>query len=158
MNRLLPDGIFQPILIYWKSTAKFVFPVTTHLISNQTDLDHAFKLAFDAERLRQNERSNAENDDHLQSENQNKGLINTIINHNNKIKNIENKFNLIVNNFANSSHVREVVDKTKELEKYVFGGPRPHQSWRKFILMVIIIGALLIISIKLGKSTYVLGS
>jgi hypothetical protein len=30
---------------------------------------------------------------------------------------------LIVNNFANSSHIREVIDKRKELEKYVFGGP-----------------------------------
>jgi hypothetical protein len=101
---------------------------TSHFIFNQTDLDHVFKLAFDAERLRQNERFNAKNDDHLQSKNQNRGLINAIINHNNKIKDIENKFNLIVNNFANTSHIREVIDKTKELEKYVFDGPRPHQS------------------------------
>jgi hypothetical protein len=44
-----------------------------------------------------------------------------------------------------------VIDKTKELEKYVFDGPRPHQSWREFILIVIIIGVSLIISIKLEK-------
>ncbi len=124
---------------------------TSHFISNQTDLDHVFKLAFDAERLRQNERFNAKNDDHLQSKNQNKGLINTIVNHNNKIEDIENKFNLIVNNFANTSHIREVIDKTKELEKNVFDGPRLHQSWREFILIVIIIGVSLIISIKLEK-------
>jgi hypothetical protein len=80
----------------------------SHFISNQTDLDHVFKLAFDAERLRQNERFNAKNDDHLQSKNQNRGLINAIINHNNKIKDIENKFNLIVNNYEHDKRIDEL--------------------------------------------------
>jgi hypothetical protein len=91
------------------------------------------------------------NEDQLHSENKNQGLINTIVNHNDKIKNIENKFNLIVNNYANSSHVKEIVEKTKVLENHVFGAPRPHSSWREFLLTVIMIGALSGILIAVGK-------
>jgi galactitol-specific phosphotransferase system IIB component len=54
-----------------------------------------------------------EKKDHLQNENKNQGLINTIVNHNNKLKNIDNKYNFIVNNYANSSHVKEVIEKQK---------------------------------------------
>ncbi len=32
----------------------------------------------------------------------------------------------VVNNFANSDHVKEMVERTKELESHVFGPPRPH--------------------------------
>jgi hypothetical protein len=64
----------------------------------------------------------------LKNENTNQGLINTIINHNNKSKNVEHKVNFIVNNYANSSHVKEIVDKTRDLENHALGTPRPHTS------------------------------
>ncbi len=60
-------------------------------------------------------------DDHLQNDKKNQGLINTIVNHNNKIKSIENKFNFIINNYANSSHVKEIIEREKEIEKHVMG-------------------------------------
>jgi hypothetical protein len=76
--------------------------------------------------------------------NKNNGLINTIVNHNEKLKVVENKINYIVNNFANSSHVKEVAEKTKEIEKHVFGAPRPHASWREFVLVLICLVAILV--------------
>ena len=39
----------------------------------------------------------------------NYGLINTIVNHNNQLK----KINLIVNNYPNASHVKEVIEKNE---------------------------------------------
>ena len=66
-------------------------------------------------------------------------MINTIVNHAEKLKLVESKTNYIVNNFANSSHAREIVEKTKEIEKHVFGAPRPHSSWREFVLVLLCI-------------------
>jgi hypothetical protein len=92
-----------------------------------------------------------EKDDQLMSENKNRGIINTIVNHNQKIHNIENKMNVIVNNFANSSHVKEIVEKTKELEKHIFGTPRPHSSWRDLLLVAILVLGVIGILIFLGN-------
>ncbi len=39
--------------------------------------------------------------------------INTTINGNSKIKIFENKFNLTANNYANSSHIKEIIDQNK---------------------------------------------
>ena len=71
-------------------------------------------------------------------------MINTIVNHNNKIKNIEN-------NFANCSHVREVFEKTKNLRNHVFGPPRPHNWWRELVLTVIVISGAIRTMITLGN-------
>lgn len=87
------------------------------------------------------QRSNEE--DNQRNENRNQGLINTIVNHNNKLKVFENRFNMVVNNFANTSHVKEVHERTKELEKHVFCAPQPHKSWREFMLLMIAVSALL---------------
>jgi hypothetical protein len=73
------------------------------------------------------------------------------VNHNDKINKIENKFNLIVNNFANASHMKKIEKNTKELERYVFGPLRSHSSWREFLLMVVIIGTIVGILIVGGK-------
>jgi hypothetical protein len=67
------------------------------------------------------------------------------------LKHIENKYNLIVNNYPNSSHVREVVEKTKELEKLVTRAPQPHRSWRKLVLVLICVGAVLFVTVKMGQ-------
>jgi hypothetical protein len=56
-----------------------------------------------------------------------------------------------VNNFANSSYVKEIIDKTKEIEKHAFGEPRPHSSWRELVLLLISIAALLIVFFKIGE-------
>ena len=74
----------------------------------------------------QNKENRNENNSQ-RNENKNQGLINTIINHNSKLEHIENKFNLMVNNFANSSHIKEIVGKTSELEKLIYGPPQPHR-------------------------------
>ena len=74
--------------------------------------------------------------------NKNYGLINTIVNHNNKLKHIENKFNVMINNFANSSHVKEVVEKNKEIERHIFGAPQPLKSWREMLLCILLVGVL----------------
>ena len=87
--------------------------------------------------------------DKSMNEHKNQGLINTTVQHNDKIKNIENKVNLIVNNFANSSHVREAVEKPNRMEKHVYGAPVPHRSWRNLLLLVLRIGTLLVITIRL---------
>ena len=116
---------------------------------NHSQLDQSLQAALEAHR--HGERTKMENDDYSRSDNKNQGLINTIVNHNDKIRNIENKFNYIVNNFANSSHIKEVVEKTKVLENHVFGLPRPHSSWREFLLMVIIVGGVGVITIKVVK-------
>ena len=79
-------------------------------------------------------------DDDQRLDNNNHGLINTIVNHNNKLKVIENKFNLMVNNFANGSHLKEVAEKHQELEKHIYGTPRPHKSWREFVLLTMLMG------------------
>jgi hypothetical protein len=117
--------------------------------NHHEDLERTFQAAVDMQQRR--EASSAEKDDHIQNENKNQGLINTIVNHNNKLKTIENMFNFIVNNFANSSHVKEVIEKTKELEKHVFGAPRPHRSWREFVLFSMCIGVVLYVAIKIVK-------
>ena len=119
-------------------------------ISNMhLELDRALQSALETHG--HNEKIKSENSDHIDNENKNQGLINTIINHNKKIKNIENKYNYVINNFANSSHVKEIVHKTKELERHVFGPPRPHSSWREFLLLASIVGASVVLLIKLGK-------
>jgi hypothetical protein len=55
------------------------------------------------------EASSKNNEDHLKNENTNQGLINTIVNYNNKIKNVEHKMNFIVNNYANASQVKSKI-------------------------------------------------
>ena len=112
-------------------------------------LDRSLRVALKAQHNR--ERANTHDQERLQNENKNQGLINTIINHNKKIKNIENKFNFVTNNFANSTHVKEVVKKVKEIEKHVFGMPRPHSSWREFLLIAIVVGVIGFLLIRAGK-------
>jgi hypothetical protein len=120
---------------------------TQHELS---ELDRALQMAMDVKKTREGSSAH-DNDDSIHNENKNQGLINTIVNHNNKIKNIEHKFNLIINNYANSSHVKEVVEKTKEIEKHVFGAPRPHSSWREFLLVAIMFGMVVCVLIKVVK-------
>ena len=74
----------------------------------------------------------------------NQGLISTIENHINKIKNIEN-------NFANSAHGKEVFEKTKHLENHVIGPPRLHNSWRELLLTGIVIGGIIWTMVMIGK-------
>lgn len=92
--------------------------------------------------------ANNENEDN--TVNKNNGLINTIVNHNEKLKMVENKINYIVNNFANSSHIKEIVEKTKEIENHVFGAPRPHAAWREFVLVFVCVVAVLYVMHKAG--------
>jgi hypothetical protein len=115
--------------------------------SNQSDLDRAFEAALEVQRYR--DVVGAGNDEQL-NENKNQGLINTIVNHNKKIKYFDNKINFIVNNFANATHVKEFVEKTKELEQHISGGPRPHRSWREYLLMSIVIIAIIYILMKMA--------
>jgi hypothetical protein len=77
-------------------------------------------------------------DDDQRFDSNNHGLINTIVNHNNKLKIIENKFNLMVDNFANASQLKEVAEKHQDLEKHIFGTPRPHKSWREAVLLTML--------------------
>jgi hypothetical protein len=117
-------------------------------LSNHSDLDRAFDAALAAQRFRD---VVGTGDDEQLNENKNQGFLNTIVNHNKKIKYFDNKINFIVNNFANASHVRELVEKTKEIEQHIFGGPRPHRSWREFLLMSIVMIAIIFILMKIGK-------
>ena len=88
------------------------------------------------------------------NKNQNQGLINTIVNHDQKLKVIENNFNTIVNNFANSSHVQEVIKNNKILEKHVLGTPQPHKSWRDFVILTAVIGIVLLGIYKLCRMVW----
>ena len=133
--------IFIRLLVYKLHVIIVVNRAFTRNIPNRwSKLDHTLQIAMEAERNR--ERSFAQEEGNLHNENKNQGLINTIVNHNKKIKNIENRFNLHMNNYANSSHIKEIVDKTKEIEKHIFGAPSPHRSWRDFLLVIIILGAI----------------
>jgi hypothetical protein len=59
---------------------------------------------------------------------------------------------LLINNYANSSHIKEIVEKTRVLEHHVLGASRPLRSWRDIVLMVLIIVAISGIGFKLvGK-------
>ena len=53
--------------------------------------------------------SDSDNDAQLLNKNRNQGLINTIIDHNKKMKVFKNKINCVVNNYVNSSRVKEIV-------------------------------------------------
>jgi hypothetical protein len=86
-----------------------------------------------------------------QLQTRNQGVINTIVNHNDKIKNIENKFNIVVNNLANISHVKQIEKNTKELEKHVSGPPRPHSTWREFLLLLVTLVMIIGILVAVGK-------
>ena len=44
-----------------------------------------------------------------------------------------------------------MVDKTKELEKHVYDAPRPHSSWREFVLVLICSVAVRVALQQLGK-------
>ena len=123
--------------------------ITQNTPTELPNLDRALRLALKAQLNR--ERSNTRDQEHLHNENKNRGLINTIVNHSKKTKTIEKKFNLIINNFANSTHVKEVVNKMKEIEKHVFGTPRPHSSWREFLLVAIVVGVIGVLLIKVVK-------
>ena len=50
-------------------------------------------------------------DDDQRLDNNNHDLVNTIVNHNNKLKTIENKFNVMVNNLVNASQLQDLVEK-----------------------------------------------
>ena len=54
-----------------------------------------------------------------------------------------------MNDYANSCHIKEIAEKTKEIEKHIFGAPSPHRSWRHFLLVIIILGTIRGILIKL---------
>lgn len=109
-------------------------------------LDDAFRQALT---LRDQHKESRNENDSQMNENKNQGLINTIINHNNKLKHIENKFNLMINNFANSSHVKEIVEKNSELESFIYGPPQPHRSWRELLLIVVVPSLFLLLLFKL---------
>jgi len=79
------------------------------LLIGSVDLEFASKHHFDLEQAltdalktqqyqHQHGDTSMEKKDHLQNENKNQGLINTIVNHNNTLKNIDKKYNFIVNN------------------------------------------------------------
>ena len=111
-----------------------------------SEFENALHLALSRQRAHE------ETEDNQRSENKNQGLINTIVNHNNKLKTFENKFYLVVNNFANSSpHVKEVHERTTELEKQVFGAPQPHKSWRELLLLAITVVALWFCLLKFAR-------
>ncbi|CAF1081889.1 unnamed protein product [Adineta ricciae] len=129
----------------------FIFVVFTHnaicwsYAQEVSKLDRNLQVALAAARHRERTNTHKE-EDHLTNVNKNKGLINTIVNHNNKIKNIENEFSVMVNNYANSSYVKEILEK-KEIEKRVTGGPRPYLSWKDFMIILVtgvILGGILI--------------
>ncbi len=114
-----------------------------------SSIDQAARSAFDLQK--RGEESNDIKVDHLQNEQKNQGLINTLINHNNQLKNINNKFNFITNNFANSSHIKEIIEKTNDIEKHIVGAPQPHKSWREFLLVSIGLGVLVVGIIKVVR-------
>ncbi len=122
-----------------------VYPLP--MVNQQDELGAEAQAVVNMQQSRQT--SNNENEDNTM--NKNNGLINTIANHNEKPKVVENNINYIVNNFANSSHVKEIIDKTKEIERHVFGSPRPHSSWREFVLLSICLVAILCVLYKLGE-------
>ncbi|CAF2087956.1 unnamed protein product, partial [Rotaria magnacalcarata] len=93
---------------------------------SRTHLDKGLHTALEAQQ--QSDSQSTGKEDKQQTNNKNQCLVNTLVNHNNNIKNIEDKYNFIVNNYANSSHVKEYIEKTKEIEKHVLGAPRPHNS------------------------------
>ncbi len=115
------------IMLCVSSSIKSTHTMSTS--SSSSDVELAFQAALKAQRLR--EVGDNVNDDQLRNENRNQGLINTIVNCNRKIKHFENKINFFDNNYANSSHMKEIVEKTKELEQHIVGAPRPHRSWRE---------------------------
>jgi hypothetical protein len=125
------------------------------IYSNNNTSDHfaALDLAVGKALELQTRREDSKDakSDNIQNEQKNQGLINTIVNHNNQLKNIDNKFNFIINNFANSSHVKEIIDRTNELEKHIVGAPRPHRSWREFLLFAVVLGALVVGVVSFGK-------
>lgn len=114
--------------------------------ANHSHLDRKLIAAFAAQ-----EKEKDKEKEEQGNQNKNQGLINTIVNHNNQLKHIVNKFNYIVNNYANTSHVKEISDKTKYIEKLVTGPPQPHNSWRELLLLVLAGGALVIILNKICK-------
>jgi hypothetical protein len=124
--------------------------VTSQTPNHLAGLDRALQEALESQKGQ--ETRNSEKEDLMRNENKNQGLVNTIVNHNNKLKVVENKINFIINNYANSSHVKEVMEKTKEVEKHVFGAPQPHSSWREFVLLLICI--LLILGAVIKAKNY----
>lgn len=110
--------------------------------------ENAFKMA-----IKEKERLSASNHkESLQSNtNNNQGLINTIINHHDRLEHIENKVNVVVNNFANSSHVREIVEKQKVLEEHIYGKPVPHASWRDLVLVLLVLVGMALITFNGNK-------
>ena len=63
---------------------------TAYNHGSRTHLDRALHTALELQQ--QSDSQSTEKEDQQQTDNKNQGLINTIVNHNNKIKNIENKF------------------------------------------------------------------
>jgi hypothetical protein len=100
-------------------------------------LDTAIQNALDGNKQR--EESTDGKGDHMKNEQKNQGLINTSVNHNNQIKNVDNKINFVINNFANSSHIKEIHEKTKELERHIVRASQSHKSWREFLLLVVVL-------------------
>ena len=65
---------------------------------NQSRLDQILQNSLKQYSHQENIQSG--NNDQLRNENKNQDVVNTIVNHNNRIKNVENKMNLIINHFA----------------------------------------------------------
>jgi hypothetical protein len=57
----------------------------------------------------------------------------------------------MINNYANSSHIKELSEKRKEIEKHIYGAPRPHISWRDFFVVVVLIIGVVGLGICAGK-------
>ncbi|CAF1284094.1 unnamed protein product [Rotaria magnacalcarata] len=81
---------------------------TVYNQGSRTHRDKALHTVLEAQQQFGSQSTGKE--DQQQTNNKNQVLINTLVNHNNKIKNIEN---------------------------HVFGAPRPHRSWREFLLSFI---------------------
>ena len=95
-----------------------------------------------------------DDDDYMKFDSKNQGLINSIVNDNNRLKHIEQKFNFITNNFVNLNLVNELTEKTNDIEKRIFGALCPHSSWRDLLLSINIVGTAIFLSIKVGRKCF----
>lgn len=121
----------------------------TPVASDWSHIDRELLAALELQKVKDGHVN--ESDGPVVSENRNQGLINTIVNHNNKMKQIDNRLNVVINNYANSSHIKEIIEKTKEVERHVFGPPQPHRSWRELVLLIIVVVAVIFCLIKVVK-------
>ena len=47
--------------------------------------------------------------------------------------------------------MKEIVEKTKEIKKHVYGSPRPHKSWRELLMLLIAGSAVILLVVKMYK-------